>query len=45
MFGLGDQTFEKYNWCSKTYYKYFRIFQMQEFYPFEMGSDHEGSIE
>ena len=45
MFGLGDRTFEHFNECSRTYYKFFRKYNMQEFFPYDVGSDHEGNIE
>lgn len=45
LFGLGDKTFPHFNLCSKTYYKFFWQYDMEEFFPYEIGSDHEGNIE
>lgn len=45
LFGLGDNTFPNFNLCSKTYYKFFKRYDMIEFYPYEIGSDHDSNIE
>ncbi len=45
MFGLGDNTFPNFNKCSKIYYKYFKMYGMVEFHPYDIGSNHNGNIE
>ena len=45
MFGLGDTTFANFNMCSKTYYIFFKLYEMDEVFPYEIGSDHDGNIE
>ena len=45
MFGLGDNTYEFFNRCSRTMNKFFLEYQMEEFFPFKFGSDHDSNIE
>ena len=41
LFGLGDNTFTHFNRCSKTYYQCFQKYEMEDFYNYEIGSDHD----
>jgi len=45
MFGLGDQSFEFFNRCSRTIYACFQKYEMKEYFPYERGTNHESNIE
>ncbi len=45
MFGLGDNTYQFFNRCSKTMQTCFKKYKMKEFYPYKAGSNHDFEIE
>ena len=45
IFGLGDNNYTTFNFFSKRLYNKFEEFDMEEFFPYGTGSDHDDNIE
>lgn len=44
IFGLGDNTFEKFNTPACLYFQWFNELHMECLFPMGLGSDHHGNI-